>query len=163
MRRLGESRKMKKKKHSWASWAKLTNLARWWVQSPKWYSTAWRLLGRSRWGLTKWGNRDRWMRSTTSVTWLSNTGQLIWKFWQLWSPKQTRLQSHHRWQHLESSWRHLMLSLDNHKCHYWLHDKDVVKLGWVPRKHCRTASQHLSCMTRCLIHHRLWTESLLKP
>jgi len=37
--------------------SKVTNLARWWAQSSKWYSTTSRVVSRSRGGVMNWGNR----------------------------------------------------------------------------------------------------------
>jgi len=55
---MGKMRMMLKQMHSLASWAKMIDLAGWWAQSPKRYSTSWRAFGRSRWGLKIRLNRD---------------------------------------------------------------------------------------------------------
>jgi len=67
MFRMGKTRKMMKKIQSLASWVVKMNLAGWWAQSPKQYSTAWRVFSRSRWGLTNWPNQDEGTHPTTSV------------------------------------------------------------------------------------------------
>jgi len=67
MSRMVKTRKMMKKIQSSASWVMVMNLAGWWSQSPKQYSTAWRVFSRSRWGLTNWGNRDGGTQPTNSM------------------------------------------------------------------------------------------------
>jgi len=129
----GKTRMMMKKIQSLASWAKMMNLAGGWAQSPKWYSTAWRAFGRSRWGLTNWHNRDGGTQPTTSVREIWSMGQLNWRFRQLWSPKQTRQQPHLPWEHLESLCWVLISSPDNPKCRKWCLNREVVKWGWVGR------------------------------
>jgi len=57
MSTMGNMRKIMKKIQSAASRV-MMNLAGWWAQSPKQYSTAWRVFGRSRWGLTNWRHQD---------------------------------------------------------------------------------------------------------
>jgi len=102
MRRMGKTRMLMKKIQSLASlasWAKMMNLAGWWTQSPKRYSTAWRTVGRSRWGLRNWRNPDGRTWPTTSVREIGSPEKLNWRFRQLWSPKQTRQQSYHHQQH----------------------------------------------------------------
>jgi len=59
-----------------ASWAKMTNLAAWWAQPPKWCSDRWRGFGQSRWSLKKWHNRDGTTQPTTSVKETRSTSRL---------------------------------------------------------------------------------------
>jgi len=138
MRRMGKTRMMMRKIQSLASWAKMMNLAGWWAQSPKRYSTAWRDLGRSKWDLTHWRNPDGGTQPTVFVRAISRMGQLNWRFRQFWSPKQTRQQPHHHRKHLESLCRFLISSPDNPKCHKWRLDREAVKWGWVRRNLWRT-------------------------
>jgi len=154
MRWMGKTRMMMQKIQSLASWAKMMNLAGWWAQSPKWYSTAWWAFGWSRWGLRNWCNLDGGTRPTASVRDIWRTGWLNWRFRQLWSPTQTRQQPHHHRQHLDSLCRWLISSLDNHKCWKWRLDREVVKYGWVLRNLRQTITYYLSCQTRCPIRQR---------
>jgi len=133
MRRMGKTRMMMNKIRSLARWAKMTNLAAWWAQSRKLYSTAWRAFGRSRWRLTNWHNWDGGTWPTTSLREIWTMGRLNCSFQQLWSPKQTQLQLPHHRQHLESLCSLLISSPDNHKCCKWGLNRAVVKSGWVRR------------------------------
>jgi len=155
-----ETRMMIKMIQSLASWAKMMNLAGWWAQSPKRYSTAWRAFGRSRWGLTNCRNWDWATQRTTSLREIWSTGRLNWRFPLLWSPKQTRQQPHHHRQHLESLCRVLILSPDNQKSRKWRLAREVVKWGWVWRDITQTITSYLSCQKRCPIRHRcrLWCQ-----
>jgi len=154
MRRMGKMRMMMRKIQSLASWATMMNLAGWWAQSSKRYSTAWRAFGRRRWGLTNWRKRDGGTRPTTSVKEIWCTGWLNWRFRHFWRPKQTGQQPHHHGQHLETLCRFLISSLDNHKCRKWRLDREVVKSDWVGGNIRQTIKQYLSCPTRCPIHNR---------
>jgi len=102
LRRMRKMRMMMKMIPSLASWAKTMNLAGWWAQSPKRYSTTWRAFGRIRWGLINWGNRDEGTQPTTSVREIWSSGRPNWRFRQFCRRKQTRQQPHHHRQHLES-------------------------------------------------------------
>jgi len=68
LRRMGKMRKMLMKILSLASRVKMTKLAGWWPQSPKWNSTTWRVFGTNRWGLLNWCNWD-------GGTWPTNSGR----------------------------------------------------------------------------------------
>jgi len=122
MSRMGKRRMMMNKIQSLASWPKMINLAGWWEQSPKQYSTAWRACGRSRWGLTNSRNRDGVTQQTTSVREIWSMGWLNWRFLPLWSPKYTLQQPHHHQKHLESLCRFLISLPDNLKCRKWCLD-----------------------------------------
>jgi len=137
MRRMRKTRKMMKKIQSLARWGKMTNTAGWWEQSPKRYSIAWRVLGRSKLRLTNRRNLDGGMRPATFVREMWCIGRPNWWFWMLSSLKQTWLQPHHHRIHVESLWRLLMLSPDNRKCHNWLHDQEVVKWDWVQKNNVK--------------------------
>jgi len=118
----------------WATWVKMTNPARWWAPSPKWYSNPWRDFGRSRWGLTNWRNRDVETWPTTPVREIWSTGWLNWGFQPLSTLKQIQLQPHHQRQHLDIICRLMILSQEYHKCRKGLLDQEVVKSDWVLRK-----------------------------
>jgi len=133
MSRMGKTRKMMKKIQSSASWVMKMNLAGWWAQSPKQYSTVWKVFCRSRWGLTNWGNQDGGTQPTTSVTELGIKGLPNWRSRRLWSTKWTQPQPHHPQWHLQSICTLLKLSADNCKWRQWLLDQDVVKWGGVQR------------------------------
>jgi len=83
MRRMGKTRMIMKKIQSLASWVKMINLAGWWAQSQKRYSTTCRAFGRSRWGLTNWCNRDGGKQWTTLVREIWSTGRLNLRLRQL--------------------------------------------------------------------------------
>jgi len=106
MRRMGKTRMMKRTQ-SLASWAKIMNLAGWWAQSPKRYSTTWRVFGRTRWGMTNWRNRDGGTRQTTLGREKWCMEQPNWWLWPMGSLKSTRLLPHHHrrlWQVYADSW-----------------------------------------------------------
>jgi len=64
----------------WASWVKIKNLAGWWAQSAKWYSTAcWGFSG-SRCVLMNWPNWDGGTRPTTCMRVIWSTVQPNWEF-----------------------------------------------------------------------------------
>jgi len=130
MRRMAKTRMMMKKIQSFASWAKMMNLAGRWAQSPQLCNAAWRGFGRGRWGLTNWRNRDGGTQPTTSMSEIWSTGRLNWRFRQLRSPKQTRQQPHHHRRHLESLCKFLILSQDNPKYLKWRPDREVVNSDW---------------------------------
>jgi len=153
MRRMGKMRMMMRKIRSLASRAKMMNRAGWWAESPKRYSTAWRAFGRSRWGLTNWCKRDRGTQPTSSVREIWSMGQLHWRFWRLWSPKQTQQQPHHHQQHLESLCRFWISSTDNPKCRKRRLDREVVIWGCVRRILRQTITWYLLCPTWCPIRH----------
>lgn len=67
MRRFAKMRKMIKRIQSLESWVMMMNLNRWWAQSPKQHGTAWRVHGRSRWGLKNCLNWEGGTRPTPSV------------------------------------------------------------------------------------------------
>jgi len=148
MRWMGKMRLMKKIQIL-ASWAKMTNLAGWWAQSPIRYSTAWRVFGRSRWGLTNWCNQDAGTQLTASVREICSMGWLNWSFRQLLSPKQTWLHPHHHRHHLESLCRLMIFSPDNHKCRKGRLDWEVVTCGSVRRNQTDTVTQHISFEMWC--------------
>jgi len=138
MRKMGKTRMMIKKIQSLASWAKMMNMAGWWAESPKRYSTAWRAFGRCRWGLMNSRNPEGGTRPITSVREIWWMGWRNWRFRQLWSPKQTRQQPLYHLQHLESLCRFLISSPDNHKCCKWRLHREVVNWGWVQRNLSQT-------------------------
>jgi len=87
MRWMVKTMKMMKIIHSTASWLIIMNLAGWWAQSAKQYSTKWRVFGRSRWGLTNWRNRDGGTQTTSSMRQIWSMGLPNWRFLQLSSLK----------------------------------------------------------------------------
>jgi hypothetical protein len=82
-------------------------------------------------------------------------GMAEWKVLAVVTPKQTRVQPHHHWQHLESFCRSLISSLDNHKCCKRLLAHKVVKWGWVSGNHSYTHATSLCGPSGHLICHRL--------
>jgi len=124
MGRMGKMRTMKRL--SRASWAKMTNPAGWWAQSPKQYSSGWRGFGRSRWSSMNRLNRDVRMQPTTAVNDIRSTAHSNWGFCQSFSRKQMMTLRHLHRHHLESLWRVLTLSPEYRKGCRGLLDQDVV-------------------------------------
>jgi len=162
MRRMGKTRMMKKIQ-SLASWAKMTHLAGCWVQSPKQYSTAWRVFGKGRWGLTNCQDQDveTWLTPSIREKW--SMGRLNSRFRQLWSPNQRRLDPHHHRRHLDGVCRLLKLSPDNHKSGKWRLNSEVVKWSLVRRNHRHTFTDHISWLMWYPSRHRWRLRSLLNP
>jgi len=98
------------KKQSRESWAKMTNQARWWAQSPKRYSSAWKGFGRSKWILTKWHNCVRRMHPTCSEHEKKSTAYSKWGFWQSWNCNWMMSHEHPHRKHLKPFWSVLTLS-----------------------------------------------------
>ena len=101
MKWMGKTRLMIKMIQSCTTWAKMTNPAGWWEQSPRWYTKQWRDCGRRRLGLMKWCNRDGETWPTTSIRDICSTGLPDSGFRPLSTPKQTWLQPHLHRQYLK--------------------------------------------------------------
>jgi len=99
------------KRQSKASSAKMTNPAGWWAQSQKWYSSAWRGFGRSRWSFTHWHNLDWRTQPTTSVTEIRSKAHPISENWQSLNCKGMMVQLYLHLRNLESLRSVLTLSL----------------------------------------------------
>jgi len=153
VKRKGMMRKMMNRQ-SWASWAKMTNRALWWAQSPQWYSAAWRDFNRTRWALTNWHNRDGGMRSTSFMNKIKSKGQRNWTFLQSWSPKMRNLWPHLHWYHLESVWRLFISCAEYCKCSQGHLAQEVVKQSLVSGHHSRTNAQWRSHLTWNLVCHQ---------
>jgi len=87
MSTMGKRRKMMRKIQSSASRLMMMNPAGWRAQSAKQYSNAWRVFGRSRWGLTNWHIRDGGTQQTTSVREIWSIGLPTWSYLCLSSPE----------------------------------------------------------------------------
>jgi len=114
-----------------ASWAKMTNPAGWWSQSPKWYSSTWRGFGTNRWSPTNWLYWDGRMQPTTSVNEIWSMARPNWGFWQSFSRKRRIRLQHLHIPHLESLWRVLTLSPEYSKGCKGLLDPELFTSGWV--------------------------------
>jgi len=136
MGRMGTMRMMKRQ--SRASWAKMTNPAGWWAQSPKRYSSTLRGFGRSRWILMIWHNQDGRMQPTTSMKETWNMTHLNSGFRRLFNPKQIMTLWHLHRQHWESLWCVLRLSPEYRKCCRWHCDQEVDISGLLWWSHSRT-------------------------
>jgi len=137
MMRMMRKRRMMERQ-SWASWAKMTNPAAWWAQSPKRYSSTWRGFGWSRSGLMNWHNRDGWTHPTTLVkatrcTVCSNSG-----FRQSLNRKRMILPQNLHPQHFERVWRLLISTLEYPISCEGLPDQEVVISGQVRRSRSRS-------------------------
>jgi len=100
IRRMGKMRMMKRL--SRVSWAKMTNPAGWWAQSPTLYSSALRGFGRSRWSSTNWLNQDGKTQRTTSVNAIRSTAHPNWGFQPSFISKLMMTLRHLHRQHVES-------------------------------------------------------------
>jgi len=157
--RMGKMRMMKRQHR--ASWAKMVNLAGWWAQSPKWYSSTWRGFGQSRWSLTNCNIRVGRRQRSTSVKVIRSMTYPNWGFQQLLNCKRIMMLLHLHRQHSERLWSVLTLSPGCLKCRNRLLDWEVVISGQV------LGSRHQTQVFLALrpplhpIHHSFRMQSLL--
>jgi len=105
MATMGNARMIMKMMQRWASWVKMTNLAGWWVQSPKWFSITCGIFGTTSWSLLNWLNQDEQTKPTTSGREIICTGRPNRRCWHSSNHNQKMMQLHLHQQHLESVWR----------------------------------------------------------
>ena len=163
MRRMGNTRMMMRKILRGASLVKMTNLAGWWAQSPKRYSIAWSVFGRSRWSIPKWRNHAGETQPIASVRVIRSTGWPNGMFRLSFNLKRQMNQHQQRQQHLVRVWRLLMVSPENCKCRELLFDQGVVICGLVCRKRTHTNAIRPHCPPECLIRLRFRYQSISNP
>jgi len=129
MRRMGKTRMMRKKILWGASLAKMTNPAGWWAQSPKRYSIACSVFGRSRSRLMNWRNLAGETRPTTYVRGIRSTGRPNGRFQLSFNLKRCIMRRHQRQRDLVSIWRYLIESPGDCECRKWHLDRRVVISG----------------------------------
>ena len=165
MGRTGKTRMMMYKVHSWASWGKMMNPAEWRVQSPKWYSIAWRGFGKSRWSLTTWCNLDGETQPTTLMRVIPHTRQMNWRSRLSLDCKYMIVQPHLDRQHLvnKDSWWCLR-KITNGASEFW-----PTKLSYevwfmetpVTQMHCVSPTRHSSQLVTYSKDKAWWTRKLL--
>jgi len=158
---MGMTRMMFKYILCWASWAKMTNLAGWWAQSPQQYSIACSIFSRHRWSLTNWCNQAAEMWPTTFVSEMISIWRPNRRFRLSFKLKQKMMQHRLQQQHSVILRRHLIVSPEPCKYCKWHLDQGVVIWGYPHGNLSKIYSFHLSRPTQCPICQQSINRSLL--
>jgi len=159
---MGRKRNMRTmKRQSKASRAKMANPASWWAQSPKRCSCTSRGFGRRRWYSKNWNNLDVMMQPNTSVLDISSMAHPNWGFQQSFNCNWLMMRWHLHWQHLESLWSDLTLTLEYCKRCKRLLNQEVVIIGLVRESCSRTWVYPVLCLPRSPSYHSFIIWSLL--